>query len=75
MSEPRQMQDSSVTSKVAHDVGMAVAKLSPPAAAMLFGFTLNEWVAIATLIYIALQAFYLAWKWAREWRAGRKVTP
>ena len=61
----------SFTARVAHDTGLAGLKLSPPAAAMIFGFTLNEWVAIATLIYIALQAFYLAWKWQREWRRGR----
>lgn len=31
--------------------------------------TLNEWVAIATGIYIAIQAAYLLRKWWREERA------
>lgn len=30
--------------------------------------TLNEAVAIATLLYILLQAAYLIWKWRREAR-------
>lgn len=69
--EHKPVQDS-ITAKVTHDIGVAAAKISPPAAAMMFGFTLNEWVAIATLLYIALQGFYLCWKWLKEWRAGRK---
>lgn len=36
------------------------------AGAAVYGITLNEWVAIATLIYIGLQAAYLIWKWVRE---------
>ncbi len=34
--------------------------------AMLYSFTLNEAVALATLIYIVLQVGYLIWKWRRE---------
>jgi hypothetical protein len=41
----------------------AVAKTAPPAVvsggAAFFKLTLNEWVALATLIYIGLQAFFL----------------
>jgi len=51
----------------------AAAKVAPPIAVtganMFFGFTLNEWVAIATLAYIALQAFVLVRK---EFRGKRK---
>jgi hypothetical protein len=61
----------SFTARVAQDTGLAGLKLSPPAAAVMLGFTLNEWVAIATLFYIALQAFYLAWKWQRDWRKSK----
>jgi hypothetical protein len=47
-------------------------KASPPvtvtALAWMKGMTLNEYVAIATLIYIGLQAGYLLWKWYREWK-------
>jgi uncharacterized membrane protein len=32
-------------------------------ASTFFGFSLNEWVAIATLFYIVLQAGWLIWKW------------
>lgn len=57
--------------KVTHDAAVAAAKLSPPAAAMMFGLTLNEWVAVATIVYIILQAAYLAWRWTNEWRKRR----
>lgn len=38
--------------------------------AVLYGMTLNELVAVATLGYIILQAAYLIWKWVREVRNG-----
>ncbi len=44
------------------EVTAAAAKVTPPAVVgvtMLFGLTLNEWVAIATLFYIGLQTFFL----------------
>lgn len=59
----------SFTAQVAHDAGMTGLKLSPPIT--VYALTLNEWVAIATLLYLALQALYLAWKWQREWRRVR----
>jgi len=34
--------------------------------AVVYNLTLNELVAMATLIYILLQAAYLIWKWIRE---------
>ncbi len=37
--------------------------------------TLNQWVAIATGIYVVIQALYLLRKWYREekdWSAGRR---
>jgi len=34
--------------------------------AMLYSITLNEIVAIVTVIYIVLQMAYLIWKWHRE---------
>jgi hypothetical protein len=61
--------------KVAHDATMAGAKLSLPAGALLMGFTLNEWVAIATLVYIVLQSAHLTWKWLRDWRASKRDAP
>ncbi len=48
-------------------------KATPPvtvtAVAWMQGMTLPDVVALATLIYIALQAGYLIWKW---WREARK---
>ena len=31
--------------------------------------TLNEWVALATLVYIVLQIFFLLFKWAMIFRS------
>lgn len=45
------------------EIVTAAAKTAPPVAVagshVLFNLTLNDWVAIATLVYIALQAFVL----------------
>jgi hypothetical protein len=48
------------------DVASGAVKVAPPVAAWLFGLTLNDWVAIGTLIYLALQGGYLLWRWYRE---------
>lgn len=64
------------TREIATEAGVAAAKLAPPAAvvtASASGYTLQDWVGIATLIYLALQAAYLAWKWWRESRIPRRV--
>lgn len=47
-----------------HDVGVELLKLAPPAT--VAGLTLNDWVMLATLLYVILQALYLARKWMRE---------
>lgn len=52
------------------DVGVALAKVSPPVT--VWALTLNEWVAIATLLYIALQAAHLIWKWVRDLKGRSK---
>lgn len=48
------------------------AKGAPPAAVALsahvLGLGLADWVAIATIAYIVLQASFLIWKW---WRLSR----
>lgn len=55
-----------------NDVAQEVWKATPPASvtawAWINGLTLDKWVAIATLVYIALQAAHLLWKWYRDWR-------
>lgn len=49
------------------DVLVEVAKAAPPVAittaVTVGGLTLNEWVAVATLLYIVLQSGWLVWKW------------
>ena len=42
-------------------------------AAVVHEITLNTWVAIATLVYIVLQAGYLVWKWYKEVKASKGV--
>jgi hypothetical protein len=51
------------------ELTLASAKAAPPVAIagsqVMFDLTLNEWVAIATLAYLALQTFVLL---RNEWR-------
>lgn len=55
------------------EIAQQAAKSAPPATVTAFAWanalTLNEWVAIATLAYIGLQAGYLIWKWIRDIRS------
>ncbi|KAF1005459.1 MAG: hypothetical protein GAK28_03211 [Luteibacter sp.] len=63
-----------LTKEIATEIGVAAGKLAPPAAvvtAAASGYTLQDWVSIATLAYLGLQALYLAWKFHRERRASR----
>jgi hypothetical protein len=60
-----------MSQKLASEVGTEAAKVSPPIAVLgvtAQGMTLQEWVYAATLLYIALQAAWLLWKW---WKAAR----
>lgn len=56
------------------EITTEAAKAIPPATvafvAPLNGWTLNDSVLSATLVYIVLQAGYLIWKWWRESRRG-----
>lgn len=46
------------------DEAIAAAKITPAGLGALWaGFTLNEWVAIATLIYVLAQTGLLVPKW------------
>lgn len=57
------------------EIAQELAKAAPPVTvtswAWLNGLTLDKWVAIATLIYIVLQAAHLVWKWWREFQRRR----
>lgn len=54
------------------EIAQEAYKATPPVAvtgwAWINGMTLEKWVAVATLIYIVLQAGHLVWRWYREWR-------
>lgn len=52
------------------EIAVAAAKSAPPLAVtsshVMFNLTLNDWVALATLVYIGLQAFFLIRKELRR---------
>ncbi len=54
------------------DIASEAAKAAPPvtviATSTLAGWSLNNFIGAATLIYIILQAGYLLWKWRRDWK-------
>jgi hypothetical protein len=50
--------------EITRDLTVEGMKAAPPTA--IAALTANEWVAIATICYIILQAAYLVWKWRRE---------
>jgi hypothetical protein len=58
------------------DEQLAVAKTAPAiAGATIYGLTLQDWVAIATLVYIALQVGLLMpkyWRLLFDWRSARR---
>ena len=57
------------------DEQVAVAKTAPAiVGATIYGLTLQDWVAIATLVYVALQVGLLMpkyWRLLVGWRKGR----
>jgi antibiotic biosynthesis monooxygenase (ABM) superfamily enzyme len=56
---------------------LAIAKTVPAiAGATIYGLTLQDWVAIATLVYVALQVGLLLPKYCRlfrDWLKARKT--
>lgn len=56
MSEPHQ--------DMARDLAAAAAKTVPPVT--VWALTLNEWLALASIIYVIAQLAHLAWRWRRE---------
>jgi hypothetical protein len=56
-----------ISHPLSREVVGASLKTAPPLT--VWALTLNEWVAIATLCYVVLQAAYLIWKWRRETKA------
>lgn len=58
-------------SGVIQEAKVQAAFATPPvvvsAAAVVNGLTLQDWVCIGTLVYLALQSGYLLWKWWRDY--------
>lgn len=63
---------------VAHngsDYVTAAVKTAPPVAVLAAdtaGLTLEQWVFVATLIYLALQSIYLLYKFGRDLRSDTR---
>jgi len=54
----------------------AAVKAAPPTAvagAVAAGADLDRLVVILTVVYLAAQLGYLAWRWIREWRQAAKA--
>ena len=53
------------------DIAIAAVQTTPGAAsagaARLGGLPLSDWVVVATIAFVALQAAYLIWKWRRDY--------
>lgn len=58
-----------------HEVNIEGTKFSVAAFGALFSYlTLNEWVALATLVYIVLQIAFLIYKWSCQVKDRKTVT-
>lgn len=60
--------------QAAGDALSALGKSSPPVAvttAMIAGVSLEQWVVILTVVYLAVQISYSLWKWTRELTAKK----
>lgn len=63
---------------LANEIGVAAAKLTPPAAVIwagVAGWGPQQWMYAATTVYVVMQSIYLGWKGIREYRAARKQSP
>lgn len=61
---------SMIPSEVKEEAVSQAVKAVPAVAAatttLVLGLTLNDLLAIASIVFIAMQAAYLVWKWRRE---------
>ena len=53
---------------IAGEVQKAIPPIAVTAVATVSSWTMSDWMALATIGYVALQALYLLWKWYRELR-------
>lgn len=67
------------TSDLPRDAMVASANASPPvavaAAHFILGVSLNDWVLVLTLLYLAAQLAYLGWRWWRDLVKARTPPP
>ena len=52
-------------------VASEVVKIAPPAAVAAWswlGHTVNEWVAVGTLIYLAFAIAHIVWQWIKPFK-------
>lgn len=54
--------------EVIANIAMATPSVTNLVLLRVFGISLNEWLAIASIIFILVQMAYLLWKWVREAR-------
>lgn len=58
------------TPDLSRDAMVASANASPPvavaAAHFILGVSLNDWVLVLTIVYLAAQLGYLGWRWWRD---------
>lgn len=54
--------------EVAHEAAKAAPPVVVTSAHVIFGFTLNDWVLLSTLVYTGLLAGHLIWKFIKELR-------
>lgn len=57
------------TNEIAADLSAAALKSSPIAAVL--ALSLNDWVAVAAIIWTVLQGAYLVWKWRRDLKSAK----
>ena len=56
-----------------HETYIETGKAIPAiAGATIYGLTLNEIVAIATILYIIIQAAFLFYKWYWDWQEKKE---
>ncbi len=57
-----------------HDLATAAYQTTPGAAAAggarMMGLPLGDWLVLASIAFVVLQAAYLVWKWRRDARRG-----
>lgn len=62
----------SLSAEQKHDVATAAYQAAPGAAAAggarVMGMPLSDWLVMVSMLFVALQAAYLVWKWRRDAR-------